>query len=513
MKAITLTLGITFVIAYAVALPSGITSCEHPQWKGDNHCDDGNNNQGCGWDGGDCCGNDSEKKYCAVCDCLDPNAEGDPANASLSRDAVALPSGKSSCEHPQWKGDNHCDDGNNNKGCGWDGGDCCGNDAEKKYCAVCDCLDPNAEGAPVNTSLSREFDLDAEDAIADSRSSECYNYYTLYGSYRETSYSSYKGCDIWTSSSKRSDWKGSAWYRFSGNRVLPEYPPIKNRCGTNAPGWLTVSHPQHTGQKISSAKVCFHWSDSYCRWHTYISIRNCGSYFVYYLPDTPGCSMTYCSSSASLITTTTTTPTTTTPTPSVQVRLGGSSNANEGYVEVNVNNQGWKGVCDDGFGINDARVICRMLGYSSGASDYFTNSSPFGYGSSGDYFAVDDLNCSGNEESIADCVHDPWYTDDCSNSEWAGVRCIGSSSTPPSSGAQGLCPSNWINANDLGCYYFTPSSSTMSYASASAFCNNLDNRAHLVEITNSAIQSFVRSQLTASSDKWWIGANDIDNVI
>ena len=26
-------------------------------WKGDNHCDHGNNNTECEWDGGDCCGN------------------------------------------------------------------------------------------------------------------------------------------------------------------------------------------------------------------------------------------------------------------------------------------------------------------------------------------------------------------------------------------------------------------------------------------------------------------------
>ena len=47
------------------------------------------------------------------------------------------------------------------------------------------------------------------------------------------------------------------------------------------------------------------------------------------------------------------------------VRLLGSSYTYEGRVELCVNNT-WGTVCDDGFRTNDARVICRQLGYSSG---------------------------------------------------------------------------------------------------------------------------------------------------
>ena len=47
------------------------------------------------------------------------------------------------CGVPSWKGDNICDDENNNCGCEWDGGDCCGSNVNTQYCSACECLDPN----------------------------------------------------------------------------------------------------------------------------------------------------------------------------------------------------------------------------------------------------------------------------------------------------------------------------------------------------------------------------------
>ena len=50
-------------------------SCYRDYWKGDNYCDDGNNNCGCEWDGGDCCGTENKYQapYCTECECLDPS--------------------------------------------------------------------------------------------------------------------------------------------------------------------------------------------------------------------------------------------------------------------------------------------------------------------------------------------------------------------------------------------------------------------------------------------------------
>jgi len=53
------------------------TGCGFPQWQGDGYCDDDNNNDGCDYDGGDCCGDDVNTKYCTECECLDPDFEED----------------------------------------------------------------------------------------------------------------------------------------------------------------------------------------------------------------------------------------------------------------------------------------------------------------------------------------------------------------------------------------------------------------------------------------------------
>ena len=45
--------------------------CAVPNWKGDSYCDDDNNTAACDWDGGDCCGGNTQ--YCSECKCLDPN--------------------------------------------------------------------------------------------------------------------------------------------------------------------------------------------------------------------------------------------------------------------------------------------------------------------------------------------------------------------------------------------------------------------------------------------------------
>merc|ERR1711959_189466 len=104
---------------------------------GDGNCDDDNNNCGCAYDGGDCCakslGGKVKTTYCKECKCKDPK----------NKPKTNCPG---NCALKDYKGDGNCDDGNNNCGCDYDGGDCCPTQKRPKvvktYCQVCKCINP-----------------------------------------------------------------------------------------------------------------------------------------------------------------------------------------------------------------------------------------------------------------------------------------------------------------------------------------------------------------------------------
>ena len=103
----------------------------------------------------------------------------------------------------------------------------------------------------------------------------------------------------------------------------------------------------------------------------------------------------------------------------VQVRLAGGSTPNEGRVEVLYNGV-WGTVCDDSWGIEDATVVCRQLGFSDvGAQAH--SQAHFGQGSGS--IMMDDLGCTGTETSIDQYSHRGWESHNCAHSEDASVIC------------------------------------------------------------------------------------------
>ena len=75
----------------------------------------------------------------------------------------------------------------------------------------------------------------------------------------------------------------------------------------------------------------------------------------------------------------------------------------------------WGGVCDDQFGLNDANVICRQLGFPLGASQALpSHSHSFGAVAP---ILMDDLQCRGNETSLTECIFSGWGVHNCAPEE------------------------------------------------------------------------------------------------
>ena len=99
--------------------------------------------------------------------------------------------------------------------------------------------------------------------------------------------------------------------------------------------------------------------------------------------------------------------------------MGGSS-PHEGRVEV-FHNGTWGTVCDDGWDLQDATVVCRQLSYINATATW--RSARFGPGSGP--ILLSDLVCIGNESSIIECDQHGTGAHNCSHSEDVSVECAG----------------------------------------------------------------------------------------
>ena len=100
------------------------------------------------------------------------------------------------------------------------------------------------------------------------------------------------------------------------------------------------------------------------------------------------------------------------------VRLVNGTSENEGRLEVQVNGV-WGTVCDDFWGLDEADIVCRQLGYPGGA--LVADGTPVA--GTGLPIWLDNVMCSGTEFFIWDCANNGPGSHNCAHFEDVYLVC------------------------------------------------------------------------------------------
>ena len=104
----------------------------------------------------------------------------------------------------------------------------------------------------------------------------------------------------------------------------------------------------------------------------------------------------------------------------LNITLSGGPTPDRGRVEVLVSGASvWGTVCDDYWDNVDAGVVCRQLGYDGGRA---VPAAVYGPGAGSIW--MDNVECRGNETSLAECKNRGLGTHNCNHTEDAGVQCF-----------------------------------------------------------------------------------------
>ena len=99
------------------------------------------------------------------------------------------------------------------------------------------------------------------------------------------------------------------------------------------------------------------------------------------------------------------------------MRLTNGSTPYEGRLEVMYSGE-WGTVCDNGFDLIDANVVCKELGYTS--AERIATPGAFGFGSGP--ILLEDVDCNKFHTSILEC---PSSNNSCSHMNDVGIHCSG----------------------------------------------------------------------------------------